>query len=142
MLIWKLSLPKCNSAYTVCHYIPSLPFEVRCESGIYIHYVPLSHLRSKGTASAYITYCTGSGMLTRYVPLSHLRSKGKSSAYILYCTGSGMLTRNTHCCQCNIFYIALTTAHMSRYSILKSPKNYQIPLMQRTLSCMFVYIKY
>ena len=31
-----------------------------------MHYVPLSHFRSKGTASAYITYCTGSGMLVRY----------------------------------------------------------------------------
>ena len=33
--------------------------------------VPLSHLRSKGTAKmhmhTYITYCTGSGMLTRYM---------------------------------------------------------------------------
>ena len=38
-----------------------------------------------------------------YVPLSHLRSKGKASAYILYCTGSGMLTRYMHCGQCNIF---------------------------------------
>ena len=47
------------------------------------------------------------------VPLSHLRSKGKASAYILYCTGSGMLTRYTHCGQCNIFYIALTTVHIS-----------------------------
>ena len=30
-------------------------------------YVPLSYIRSKGTASAYITYCTGSGMLMRYM---------------------------------------------------------------------------
>ena len=50
----------------------------------------------------------------RYVPLSHLRSKGKASAYILYCTGSGMLTRYTHCGQCNIFYIAPTTVRISR----------------------------
>ena len=32
-------------------------------------------------------------LITEYVSLSHLRSKGKASAYILYCTGSGMLTR-------------------------------------------------
>ena len=31
-----------------------------------------------------------------HVPLSHLRSKGKASAYILYCTGSGILTRYMH----------------------------------------------
>jgi len=31
-----------------------------------MQYVPLSHLRSKGTASEYITYCTGSGMLMTY----------------------------------------------------------------------------
>ena len=32
-----------------------------------MYHIPLSHLRSKGKASAYILYCTGSGMLTRYV---------------------------------------------------------------------------
>jgi len=37
------------------------------------------------------------GNLNEYIPLSHLRSKGKAGAYILYCTGSGMLTRYTHC---------------------------------------------
>ena len=37
-----------------------------------------------------------------YIPLSHLRSKSKASAYMLCCTGSGMLTRYTHCSQCNI----------------------------------------
>jgi len=32
----------------------------------YIYITTLSHLRSKGEASIYIAYCTGSGMLTRY----------------------------------------------------------------------------
>ena len=44
------------------HYLPDL---VNAFKGV-VSYVPLSHLGSKGTASAYITYCTGSGMLTRY----------------------------------------------------------------------------
>ena len=73
-----------------------------------------------------------------YVPLSHLRSKDKASAYILYCTGSGMLTRYKHCGQYNIFYIALTTVHISCYSIPKSPKNYQTILMQLLAVCLFI----
>ena len=73
-----------------------------------------------------------------YVPLSHLRSKGKASAYILYCTGSGMLTRYTHYGQCNTKNIALTTVRISRYSIPKSPKNHQIPLMQPLTACLFI----
>ena len=71
------------------------------------------------------------------VPLSHLRSKGKASAYILFCIGSGMLTRYTHCGQCNIKNIALTTLRISRYSIPKSPKH-QIPLMQPLTACLFI----
>ena len=72
------------------------------------------------------------------VPLSHLRSKRKASAYILYFTGSGMLTRYTHCGQCNIINIALTTVRISCYSIPKSPKNHQIPLMQPLTACLFI----
>jgi len=44
----------------------------------------------------------------------------------------------THCGQRNIFYIALTTVRISRYSIPKSPKNHQIPLMQPLAACMFM----
>ena len=73
-----------------------------------------------------------------YVPFSHLRSKGKTSAYILYCTGSGMLTRYTHCGQCNIKNIVLTTVRISRYNIPKSTKNHQIPLMQPLTACLFI----
>ena len=76
-----------------------------------------------------------------YVPLSHLRSKGKGSVYTLHCTGSGMLTRYPHCDQCNIKNIALTTVHISRYSIPKSPKNLS-DSFDATLSYMLVYIKY
>ena len=73
-----------------------------------------------------------------YVPLSHLSSKGKASAYIIYFTGFGMLTRYTHCGQCNLKNIALATVHISSYSIPKSPKNYQTPLMQPMTACLFI----
>jgi len=76
--------------------------------------------------------------ILKHVPLSHLRSKGKASAYILYCTGSGMLTRYTHCCQCNIKNIALTTVRISRYSIPKSSKKLS-DSFDATLDCMFLY---
>jgi len=81
--------------------------------------------------------------LQTHVPLSHLRSKGKASAYILYCTGSGMLTRYmyTHCGQCNIKNIAPTTVRISRYSIPKSPKKLS-DSFEATIDCMLVYIKY
>jgi len=42
------------------------------------------------------------GAINVDLPLSHLRSKGTASAYITYCTDSGMLTRYTHSKQCNI----------------------------------------
>ena len=79
-----------------------------------------------------------SNMITIHVPLSHLRSKSKASAYILYCTGSGMLTTYTQCGQCNIKNTALTTVHISRYYIPKSPKNHQISLMQHLTECLFI----
>ena len=54
-------------------------------------------------ACVYIRQSTRAcGISITCVPLSHLRSKGKASAYILYCTGSGILTRYTHFGQCNI----------------------------------------
>ena len=34
--------------------------------------------------------------------------------------------------------IALTTVHISRYCIPKSPKNHQIPLMQPLTACLFI----
>ena len=56
-----------------------------------------------------------------YVTLSHLRSKGNAIAYVSYCTGSGMLTRYTHWYRCvylvnwqvNEIY-ALISVHISR----------------------------
>ena len=84
--------------------------------------------------------CTKS-VIYIYVPLSHLRPKGKASAYILYCTGSGMLMRYTHCGQCNIKNIAPTTVRISRYSIPKNPKKLS-DSFEATLDCMLVYIKY
>jgi len=35
-------------------------------------------------------------------------------------------------------YIALVAVHISRYTIPKSPKNYQIPLMQPFAVCFFI----
>ena len=95
-------------------------------------------LREMCGVTPYMEVTTARRGISLNVPLSHLKSKGKASAYILYCTGSGMLTRYTHCGQCNIKNIALTTVHISRYSIPKSPKNHHIPLMQPLTACLFI----
>ena len=46
---------------------PSIPDNNNTIISITCTHSTTSHLRSKGTASAYILYCTGSGMLTRYM---------------------------------------------------------------------------
>ena len=73
------------------------------------------------------------------VPLSHLRSKGKASAYILYCTGSGMLTRYTHCGQCNLKILHRPQCIYLVTAFLKVPKK-SSDFFDATLDCMFVYI--
>ena len=66
------------------------------------HHVDLTYNLGQGRTQKGFPLRCGYIYIYIYVPLSHLRSKGKASAYILYCTGSGMLTRYTHCGQCNI----------------------------------------
>jgi len=53
--------------FTLARLQESEPTIMVNEKCVIVKYVLLSHLRSEGTASAYITYCTGSGMLTRYM---------------------------------------------------------------------------